>query len=69
MVSLEIITIELAIIRGVALNASFSPSLFSWLAGVVKQACSERRNVRVSIRVWYPDILLIIYSSPPILES
>lgn len=49
MVSLENIIIELAIIRGTALNASFSSLLYSWLAGVVKQACSERRNVRVSI--------------------
>jgi hypothetical protein len=49
---LETITIELAIIHGVALNASFSPLLFYWLAGIVKQACSERRNVRVSIHLY-----------------
>ena len=45
---LENITIELAIIHGVATNTSFSPPLFFWLADVVKQACSERHNVRVS---------------------
>ncbi len=45
----ENIMIELVIIRGVAQQAPFSSSLYSWLASVVKQACSDRRNVRVSI--------------------
>jgi len=48
---LENIVIELAIIRGVALDAPFSLPLYSWLASVVMQACSECRNVRVSIYI------------------
>jgi hypothetical protein len=46
---LEQITIELAIIRGVAQNTLFGQLLFSWLTSVVKQACDECRNVRVSV--------------------
>lgn len=42
------VTIELIVIRGVAHSAEESGELYTWASNVVAQACSDRRNVRVS---------------------
>jgi len=42
-------TIELVVIRDIAGSSLYASPFYSWLKKVVEVACSERRNVRVSM--------------------
>jgi len=47
------------VLRGVARGAQESGDLYRWALEVVAQACSERRNVRVSQPRYRTSILLL----------
>lgn len=49
--------IELAIIRRAAHDGEYSARFFEFLTAVVNEACSERRNVRVSTAMVYQFLL------------
>ena len=53
------VMVELIVLRGVAEAAQESGDLYRWASQVVAQACSERRNVRVSQLKWYEFVLLL----------
>ena len=50
--SVEDLVIELIILRGIGTSGPVSQPLYAWLKEVIIQACDERRNVRVSSRLF-----------------
>jgi hypothetical protein len=40
-------TVELVVLRGIAMSSEHSGVLYEWASGVVEQACYDRRDVRV----------------------